>query len=87
VKRRFPLLLRLRGLHLATRLPYAALLFLLAACGDDEMSPPAPFTVTGGVAERGRSILEANRYGYAACHVIPGIAGTRGMQDFLSPNC
>jgi len=64
---------------MATRLPVGVLLLLLAACGNEDMSGSAPQTVTGGVAEHGRSILEANRHGCAACHVIPGVAGARGL--------
>jgi cytochrome c len=64
---------------MATHLPFVVLLLLLTACGDEGMSAPAPQSVTGGIAERGRSVLEANRHGCAACHVIPGIAGARGL--------
>jgi cytochrome c1 len=62
---------------MATRLPAGILLLFLVACGDDVSVPPQ--TVIGGVAERGRSVLEANRYGCAACHVIPSVAGARGL--------
>jgi cytochrome c1 len=64
---------------MATRLPAGILLLFLAACSDDSASAPAPLTVTGGVAERGRSVLQANHYGCAACHVIPGVTGARGL--------
>lgn len=64
---------------MAMRLPVAVLFLLLAACGDQNVSAPASQTVTAGIAERGHSILEANRHGCAACHVIPGVAGARGL--------
>jgi cytochrome c len=64
---------------MATRLPVAVLFFLVIACGGESGPAPASQTVTGGVAERGRSILEANRHGCATCHVIPGVAGARGL--------
>jgi len=70
---------------MAMRLPVGVLLLhmtacvLLNACGNEDMSALAPQTVTGGVAERGRSVLEVNRYGCAACHVIPGVTGARGL--------
>jgi cytochrome c len=68
------------ALIMATRLPTGVLLLFLAACGDDgASSSPASLMVAGGIAERGRSVLEANLYGCAACHVIPGVAGARGM--------
>jgi cytochrome c len=64
---------------MAMRLPVAVLFLLLTACGNESGSAPVPQTVTGGIAERGRAILEANRYGCAACHVIPGVVGARGL--------
>jgi cytochrome c len=61
------------------RLPAGVLLLFLAACGGSGDASVPPQAVTGGVAERGRSVLEANRYGCAACHVIPGVVGARGL--------
>lgn len=52
-------------------------LFLLAAgCGGRDAQAAAA-AVTGGDPERGRVALV--RYGCAACHIIPGVPGARGL--------
>lgn len=45
---------------------------MLAACDDGAR----PFAVPGGDAANGRRLIE--QYQCAACHIIPGIAGTQG---------
>ena len=51
---------------------FAAILLLLVACARKE-TPPAP----AGDAARGKTLIE--QYNCTACHIIPGIEGSRGM--------
>lgn len=54
----------------------ALLLLLLAACNREQKQAAAAAS-GGGDPNRGKAAI--TRYGCTACHVIPGIAGPKGM--------
>lgn len=52
----------------------AAFLWLLAGC--DQRVPDAP-RIAGADARRGHALI--TQYGCGTCHVIPGVAGAKGL--------
>lgn len=64
----------IRARSCAAALLCAGVLAVLVGCDEDR---PAPPTVVGGDAARGRLLLA--QYQCGSCHQIPGVEGARGM--------
>jgi cytochrome c1 len=57
---------------------FAAFAAALIACGCNGGTATKPYTVyTGGNAHHGKQLIQG--YGCGACHMVPGVAGARGL--------